>query len=360
MIKGKITKSEFFSLTPRQKSPYMLSDSGSIKFLINTQQFTKDRLFSLFKISDYIRRNKKNHESLSYFMSLLVGRTCALYFTQCSTRTYASFSFAAQTLGMNVEEIRDSNMSSMYKGEAELDTLLTLAELSDLIVLRQNNPELTSILTYEIMDRGIDCCLINGGSGSDQHPTQALLELYTIFANRGIFDDNFPPFTVAFVGDLLRSRTARSLSFLLSLFPQVKQLFISPPELHMGQDLLDHLSESNVIFDQCTTSLDEQLSNADVFYMMRIQDEYSATSEKLYKEYMDYYLTIDKVSSMKKEAIIIHPLPRRQEIPIEIDRDPRAKYWEAVDRGKFVRIALILDMFGINSLQKIDLRIYPE
>jgi aspartate carbamoyltransferase catalytic subunit len=163
--------------------------------------------------------------------------------------------------------------------------------------------------------------------------------------------------SVAFVGDLSRSRTARSLSYLLALYPQVKQIFVAPPELQMGKDLLEFLSEKEICYN-LTDSLPKAIEIADAFYMMRIQDEYSETSDELRVVYANYHLTLDKVQAMKPHACIIHPLPRRAEIPVEIDDDPRAKYWEAVLRGKHVRMALLLHMFGRDDINKLAARLY--
>jgi aspartate carbamoyltransferase catalytic subunit len=125
----------------------------------------------------------------------------------------------------------------------------------------------------------------------------------------------------------------------------VNQIFVAPPELQMGSDLLEYLKQASVPYS-LTDSLDDVIPTADAFYMMRMQDEYSATSDKLREEYRRFHLSVENVARMKPEACIIHPLPRRDEVPLEIDSDPRAKYWEAVLRGKHVRMALLMHMFG--------------
>jgi aspartate carbamoyltransferase catalytic subunit len=156
---------------------------------------------------------------------------------------------------------------------------------------------------------------------------------------------------------LKRSRTARSLSYLLTLYPRVRHVFVAPEALQVDENLLTYLRDHKVRYEQLT-QIDEVLEEADAFYMMRIQDEYGETSEDLRHQYEQYYLDTKRVARMKPNACILHPLPRRGELPVEIDRDPRAKYWEAVARGKFIRMALLLHMFGIGDVGRIRAKTY--
>lgn len=341
----------FRSMKPSQLAPYLRTEDSRIQSLIFTQQFNRELIERLVRCADQCRSLMLDREGARYLKSRLADKAVSLYFPQCSTRTFTSFSFAAQSLGMMVEEIRDTELSAMYKGESELDMLLTLSTLSDAVVLRQMDAEVSLTLAYEIRHRGMSTRVLNGGSGADQHPTQALLELYTLLTH---FRETAAEFgehqkTVTFVGDLKRSRTARSLSYLLGLYPKIKQVFVAPPELQMESDILAYLTETGISYE-CLESLDDVLSESDAFYIMRIQDEYSSTSEELRRRYEQYYLTVEKVSRMKETACILHPLPRRGEIPIEIDRDGRAKYWDAVRCGKYVRMALLLYMFGRDDI----------
>jgi aspartate carbamoyltransferase catalytic subunit len=341
---------EFRKLSPKEMAPHLtFGRDGRIQRLVYAQQLTRPIIEDLISLAEFIRTSDQSQRQ--YMRRILAARSCVLYFPQCSTRTFTSFSLAAQSLGMMVEEIRDPELSAMYKGESEIDTLLTLATLSDLVVLRQMDSKLTDQFVYELLKRQLPTCIVNGGSGSDQHPTQALLELYTLNSHLD-FLTNDRPISVAFVGDLSRSRTARSLSYLLALYPQVKHTFVAPKELQMGSDLLGYLQERSIEFT-LTDSLDETIPTADAFYMMRIQDEYSTTSEEVRENYNHYHLTVKNVNAMKTSACIIHPLPRRAEIPVEIDDNPRAKYWEAVRRGKYIRIALLLHMFDCADLEKL-------
>ena len=196
-----------------------------MRHLIKTQQLTIDDIERIFYLTQWFIDRKQHSKDLT--KSFVGNLSCSLYFTQPSTRTFTSFSFAAQALGMNVEEIRDEDMSSLYKGESELDTLKTLAKLSDLVVLRQKNQS----LAQEFMEQCGDLTrIINAGSGADQHPTQALLDLYMIDKYFDVVNHK-NEISVMMVGDMQRSRTARSLSYLLSKFQHVRQIFVSPKRI---------------------------------------------------------------------------------------------------------------------------------
>lgn len=338
-------------MKPNALAPYLRNDQARIQSLIYTQQFSRELIERLVNCAEKIQAMMSDVGGRRRLKESLADKAISLYFPQASTRTFTSFSFAAQALGMMVEEIRDTEVSSITKGESELDSLLTLASISDAIVLRQFDPDLALLISYELGVRGMDIKVINGGSGSDQHPTQALLDIFTLLTH---FRQTCSEFgdaekTVAFVGDLKRSRTARSLSYLLALYPKIKQVFVAPEELQMGDDLCEYLTENSIEYSK-TAGLEEVIPEADAFYMMRIQDEYSATSEELRRHYEQYHLTADKVKRMQDTACILHPLPRRAEIPIEIDRNHRAKYWDAVRYGKIMRMALLLYMFGREDL----------
>ena len=346
----------FDELSSREKGQYLLAPSGNLQMVLYSQQFDRPILDHLFRLAEMIRNG--NTELRRYVKTLLATKSGALYFTQPSTRTFTSFSLAARGLGMMCEEIRDPEMSSVYKGESELDTLLTLAELADAVIMRQGDHSLIVRFAYEIVRRGLSTRVLNGGSGSEQHPTQALLELYTLVSHFDLANDSTTDtFSVGIVGDLKRSRTARSLAYLLALYPRIRQVFIAPPELQMGEDLLAYLDGNDVRYE-LTEQMDDVLPELDAVYMMRMQDEYGTTSEETRRRYDDYRLTTERVVSLKPDACILHPLPRRSELPIEVDADPRARYWEAVNRGKFVRMALLLHMFGRDDLEKIEGRGY--
>ncbi|MCP3906246.1 MAG: aspartate carbamoyltransferase [Planctomycetes bacterium] len=349
-----LTWPEFDAMSPREKGAYLAPD-GRLQALLYSQQFDRELLDHLFELAELVREGDDSIRR--YVKTLLATKSGALYFTQPSTRTFTSFSLAARATGMMCEEIRDAEMSSVYKGESEIDTLLTLAELSDAIIMRQGDHSLIDRFAFEVVHRGYSTRILNGGSGSEQHPTQALLELYTLVSHFDLANVEGGSFSVAIVGDLKRSRTARSLSYLLALYPRIRQVFLAPEELQMGDDLTDYLDETSIRWER-TDDMDGQLPTLDAIYMMRMQDEYGTTSEETRRRYDDFRLTTDRAAAMKSDACILHPLPRRSELPIELDADPRAMYWEAVNRGKFVRIALLLHMFGRDDVARIRDRSY--
>jgi aspartate carbamoyltransferase catalytic subunit len=340
---------QFQSFSIKEKIRYLSDSDGRIQSLLFTQQLTKELIGHLVRVAELIRTGDDRFRA--QLRRVLSAKACALYFPQVSTRTFTSFSLAAQTVGMMVEEIRDPELSAMYKGESELDTLLTLSSLADALVIRQMDAALAEQLAYELLRRKMTTRIVNGGSGPDQHPTQALIEIYTLLAHWGGLPED-RRVVIGFVGDLKRSRTARSLSYLLALYPQVTQVFIAPDELQMGSDIKAYLTQRSIEY-QSSSNLQQWLPELDGLYLMRIQDEYSSTSESLRKEYERYHLTVAGVGSMKESACVLHPLPRRAEIPIEVDHDPRAKYWEAVARGKFIRTALLLHLFGRDDIDKL-------
>jgi len=352
-----LTWPAFHAMSPREKGKYVLTPGGKLQAVLYSQQFDRSLLDHVFALAEHVRRAWHSEDARAYIKTLLATRSVALYFTQPSTRTFTSFSLAARAVGMMCEEIRDPEMSSAYKGESEIDTLLTLAELADAVVMRQKDPALIERFAYEVIHRGLPTRILNGGSGADQHPTQALLDLYTLVSHFDLANTAGGSFTVAMVGDLRRSRTAHSLCYLLALYPRIRQVFIAPDELQMGEDLTAYLDEHSARYER-TSAMDRNLPHIDAIYMMRMQDEYGTTSEETRRRYDDFRLTTERVAVMKPDACILHPLPRRAELPIEVDADPRARYWEAVNRGKFIRIALFLHMFGKDDITRIEERAY--
>ena len=181
------------------------------------------------------------------------------------------------------------------------------------------------------------------GSGKDQHPTQALLDIYTLyrsFENYGGIDGK----AIAMVGDLLRGRTVRSLSYLLKNYDGVKIYFVAPRDLQMGKDLKNYLRENDVEFEE-SENLEEVIPLVDAIYMTRIQDEYDQGGESTRIDYSKFHFTAGRIKRLKPNAIIMHPLPRRAEIRPEVDQDRRAMYWRQVRNGMWIRVALIAKIF---------------
>jgi len=306
---------------------------------INSQQYSLEKLLNLCKLTDKIRNIASTSEGLKYLKTILSDKRAILYFKQPSTRTFLSFQNACHILGISCSEIRDTSTSSEVKGESELDAIKTFSQYVDLIIMRHPSSD----FIYEISDKlSDDMRIINAGSGSDQHPTQALLDFYTIW-KYGLENKK-----VAFVGDLLRGRTVRSLALLLNLIPSIKLYFVAPEIFQIKDDILEQL---NVEYE-LTDDFEKVLPEMDVVYMTRLQDEYKheGISENEVIDTNKYSINSSNINKMKDDAIILHPLPRRDEISVEVDKDHKAKYWQQCENGMWVRVALILDMFGINEL----------
>jgi aspartate carbamoyltransferase catalytic subunit len=189
--------------------------------------------------------------------------------------------------------------------------------------------------------------IINAGSGKDQHPTQALLDIYTLqrsFEKIGGIDGK----SVVFVGDLLRGRTVRSLAYLLANYSGVKQYFVAPQALQVADDILAQLDRAGVEYE-VSSDFEAVIPQADAIYMTRIQDEWDRDGESKQVDITKYYFEKRHLSTLKITAVIMHPLPRRGEISPEVDGDPRAVYWRQVRNGMWIRVALILTIFGMDQ-----------
>ncbi len=267
-----------------------------------------------------------------------------LYFMQPSTRTYLSFKTACQILGIQTSDVRDSSISSEVKGETAEDTIRTFSSYVDMIIMRHPGEGMAEKAAWVLEHSERPVPVLNAGSGKDQHPTQALLDIYTLrrsFENFGGLQGK----TVLMAGDLMRGRTVRSLAQILTLFEGVKIIFSSPENFKMKQDVLNILRTQNVNFIE-TSEFKKYLPEADAIYMTRVQNEHDTDSFKSEQSFPDFCLNFDDLPKLKEHCAIMHPLPRRQEIDPKIDNDPRAKYWRQERNGMWTRAALMVIIFG--------------
>lgn len=257
----------------------------------------------------------------------------ATLFYEPSTRTRLSFESAMLRLGGEVIGTEDARVfSSMTKGETLLDTIRVIGSYADVIVLRHYE-EGSSKRATEISSVPI----INAGDGTGQHPTQTLVDIYTIQKELGRIDH----LNVGLVGDLLYGRTVHSLTYLLSQQQGITLYFVSPEEIRMPRDIIHYLEdETDVKFEE-TIDLKEVASMVDILYVTRIQKERFRNVQDYNRLKGAYILDKEILSLMKKESRIMHPLPRVDEIPVEIDFDPRAAYFRQAHNGLFVRMALL-------------------
>src|SRR5438874_634810 len=297
-----------------------------LRHVVESQQFSRALLEELFVRSEEMKREPH------HFIGRLAGQVMAALFYEPSTRTRLSFEAAMLRLGgetMGTDNARE--FSSAAKGETLEDTIRIVSGYADVIVLRHNE-EGAARRAAAVSSVPV----INAGDGPGQHPTQALLDLYTIRNELGRIDG----VSVAMVGDLANGRTVRSLTYLLSKYKDIKLWFVAPAQVGMREDLKAHLDEHRLPWVE-TQDLDAVLPEVDVVYMTRIQKE-RFTDPETYNAVKGVY-RIDRRSMalMRKYAILMHPLPRVDEIAPEVDEDPRAAYFRQARNGLHVRMALL-------------------
>ncbi len=300
--------------------------TSRLRNVVESQQFSRALLEDLFARADEIKREPHR------FMGRLAGQVMAALFYEPSTRTRLSFEAAMLRLGgstMGTDNARE--FSSAAKGETLEDTIRIVSGYADVIVIRHNE-EGAAKRAAAVSDVPI----INAGDGPGQHPTQALLDLYTIRDELSKVDG----VRVAMVGDLANGRTVRSLAYLLSKFKDVKLWFVAPPQVAMRTDLKSHLDEHRVPWVE-TEDLDAVLPEVDVVYMTRIQKERFADPGAYEAVKGVYRMDRDAMARMRKYAILLHPLPRVDEISPDVDDDPKAAYFRQARNGLHVRMALL-------------------
>ncbi len=320
--------------------------------VIDTRQFERPMLDRLCRLATRVRTLAKSREGARRLRELAPDRRAMLYFTQPSTRTFLSFNSACHILGMHTSEIRNPSISSEVKGETFEDSIRTFSSYADVIIMR--TPEGgKAARAAELMDaipRPVP--VINAGSGPDQHPTQALLDIYTLersFEERGGIDGK----TIAMMGDLRRGRTVRSLSYLMKNYRDVRLRFVAPPGFEIKQDVLDHLHTHGVACES-TSRLDEVAGDLDALYVTRLQSEYD-DEEPVAAEYASYAIGPEQLDQFPPGAIIMHPLPRGPELNPAIDNDPRVMYWRQEHNGMWMRVALLALIFGLDHELEAEL-----
>jgi len=301
--------------------------------IIEAQQFDRSTLTEIFDIATRMEPVARRGGFAQYPNSIM-----ATLFYEPSTRTRFSFETAMHRLGGRVISTENaSEFSSVSKGETLEDTIRILNGYADVIVLRHY--EVGAAARAAQVSR---VPVINAGDGVGQHPTQALLDLYTIRKEIGHIDG----LRVAMLGDLAQGRTVRSLAYLLGKFEGVRMWFVAPPLLKMKDDILAHLRERGVQYEE-ESSLDKVLPEVDVVYQTRIQKERFGDRIGDYEQCRGLYvINRSSLDLMKPDAIIMHPLPRVNEIASDVDGDPRAAYFRQAENGLYVRMALLSLVLG--------------
>ena len=266
------------------------------------------------------------------------GRILATLFFEPSTRTRLSFESAMLSLGGKVLGFSSASSSSASKGESVADTIRTVSCYSDIIAMRHPKEGAPLVASMHSL-----VPVINAGDGGHNHPTQTLTDLLTINREKGHFDG----LTVGFCGDLKFGRTVHSLISALSRYQNVKFVLVSPEELKLPSYVKNDVIKKNNIEYVQTTDLASVMPELDILYMTRVQRERFFNEEDYLRLKDSYILTPDKLKTAKSDLCILHPLPRVNEISVAVDNDPRACYFKQVANGRFIRMALILKLLGI-------------
>lgn len=298
--------------------------------LIDIIDLSVDEINELIKVGEDIKQNKAK------YAEKCKGKQLATLFFEPSTRTRLSFESAMLSLGGSTLGFSSAQSSSTVKGESIEDTVRTVSSYVDIIAMRHPQEGAATIAATSTK-----VPVINAGDGTNRHPTQTLTDLMTIKEAKGKLSN----FCIGMCGDLKYGRTVHSLVEALSRYENIKYVFISPKELKMPEEVLNILKQKNIEYTE-VESIEENIPNLDILYMTRVQKE-RFKDEKQYERLKDVYiLDKEKLKNAKKDLVILHPLPRVNEISKEIDSDPRACYFKQVENGKYIRMALILKLLN--------------
>jgi len=304
------------------------------KDILSVKQFSRADLEYIFGVAHEMRGMV---ERVGTF-DLLKGKILANLFYEPSTRTSSSFTASMERLGGSVIPISEVKYSSVSKGESLPDTIRTLECYADVIVLR--HPETGSAA---IAAKAAKKPVINAGDGVGEHPTQALLDIFTIYEELGA--GQVDGMTVTMLGDLKYGRTVHSLARLLSMFTNIKLNYVSPEILKMPKEVMDEVAEKKIPQAEFT-SLEKVLPETDVLYVTRVQKERFEDPADYEKVKGAYVIDPEIMKAAKKEMIVMHPLPRVGEISTDFDDDPRAAYFRQMEYGLYVRMALLAMVLG--------------
>ncbi len=290
--------------------------------------FTVEELDKLFDLANDIENNMQK------YAKMCEGKKLATCFYEPSTRTRLSFESAMLNLGGSVIGFSDAGSSSASKGESVSDTIRVISCFADICAMRHHKEGAPMVAAEKST-----IPVINAGDGGHQHPTQTLTDLLTIRSLKG----SLGHFTIGLCGDLKFGRTVHSLINALVRYPDVHFIFISPQELRVPDYIIEMLKEKGIPYEE-VIRLEEIMPRLDFLYMTRVQKE-RFFNEEDYVRLKDFYiLNKDKMDLAKKDMLVLHPLPRVNEISVEVDNDPRAAYFKQVQYGVYVRMALILTL----------------
>lgn len=309
-----------------------------MKYLIDPMDLSVEEIDELIDIANDIIKDRTRYQDVCRHKIL------ATLFFEPSTRTRLSFESAMLSLGGSVLGFSSASNTSASKGESVSDTISVVSSYCDIIAMRHPKEGAPLVAT-----RKSTVPLINAGDGGHNHPTQTLTDLLTIYREKGRLDN----LTIGFCGDLKFGRTVHSLTKAMSRYKNIKFVFIAPSELKIPEYLKhDLLDAKNLDYKEVET-IEEVIEELDILYMTRVQKERFFNEQDYIRLKDTYILDLKKLEKSKSDLIVMHPLPRVNEIAIEVDDDPRAKYFDQVQNGRFIRMALILKMLGLeNEVEK--------
>ncbi len=302
-----------------------------MRHLMSPLDFTTEELDALFDLASEIEKDPER------FAHVCDGRILATAFYEPSTRTRLSFEAAMLRLGGKVIGFSDAGSSSAAKGESVSDTIKVISQYADICAMRHPKEGAAYVAASKS-----EIPVINAGDGGHQHPTQTLTDLLTIRSLNGSLSD----FTIGLCGDLKFGRTVHSLIRALLRYENIKFVFISPEELRIPDYIITELKEKNAEFEE-VTKLEDVIGTLDILYMTRVQRE-RFFNEEDYIRLKDFYiLNKAKLALAKETMMVLHPLPRVNEISVEVDNDKRAAYFKQAQYGVYVRMALIMTLLGL-------------
>lgn len=347
---------DFLQLSEEEQLPYI-----GDKAVLYAQQFDRRALDHLCELAERCRALQKLPGGAPRMAEILRYRMALNFFVQPSSRTFMSFNTAQACLGLNRMSVRDLAISSMSKGESLVDSVRTFISYVDLVVMRHSDEHAAAAAFWTATKahrritlpdgRVVPVPIINAGSGTRQHPTQALLDVYTLQrCLRGV--GGLDGKTLLLAGDLKRGRTVRSLSMLMAQYPGAQLIFAAPPKYQMLPDITASLDRAGVAW-RAIDNLADGLPHADAVYMTRIQDEWDSLERRGFERAdQRFVFRKEHLSALKPHAPLLHPLPKRDELDPALDYvdDDRVAYWRQERNGMWMRVALLLHIFGAEPL----------
>ena len=307
---------------------------NELRHLVDPLDLSFEETLRLLDLADSIANDR------TAFAHKCEGKILATLFYEPSTRTRLSFESAMMRLGGKVLGFASAQNSSASKGESVADTVRMVSCYSDIIAMRHNKEGAPRVAAQYAR-----VPVINAGDGGHQHPTQTLTDLMTIRRRKGRLDD----LTIGLCGDLKFGRTVHSLIKTMARCQNIRFVLISPEELRVPDYIINDVLEANGIEYKETRSLEEVMPELDILYMTRVQKERFFNEEDYIRLKNSYVLTKEKMELAKPDMAVLHPLPRVNEIALDVDDDPRAAYFEQVQNGVYVRMALIMTLLGLHD-----------